>query len=689
MRAAKRVVDRSTTDVPLATPARSENPTGHRRRGLSPGQLSLISSLTLGLILAILAWPLSSAALHVTSGLDPSWRATLAMTVHDQRSFGSQIAFSYGPLGFLVSPGLYYLLVARAAFLFSLVFSTGLFTVLIVALRRTISLPLAVLVAYVIGGLSRLSITALNVDVAVEDVLAVVMIICIALIGKDKGVRLSNDREAQLHPVIWVALGVMFSVFSLVKSSLCLAIGLSLLFTLLCLREQRLKRLFQLALGAIVAFGIGWFVTGNGFRNLVPFVKTTASLISGYAGAMEIEDPSRWYTYWLALFATALVLLVASAYVRQLPRRERTGVALITLATLWFLFKEGFVRHDYHDLVFFVAAPLLLAAFPVSGRLRAVQLMSMLALVVVAAYVSGPISNVVPNPIQGGRNFSAEVRTLLSSHRSAAVMAHSRRVMRREYRADGVTSDMVDRMQSHTADVSPWEQSLIWAYPGIRFDPLPVFQDYSAYTPTLDALNANYLASPTAPTYILHRTDEAIDGKDPYFEGPLTQLTIECRYRQVTASATWQLLARGQDRCGAPVAIKSVSTGLKHWVNVPVAPRGNTLVASFQINEGLWWEIKVNPLQAPRSVPYRQLSPGEGALRDGYRLGVPHSSGVLAPRLFVGLSPWRGRAPSFLGRRSWHDFSGGNGAFLPDTDETALSPVISPALGPPSRTRCR
>ena len=40
------------------------------------------------------------------------------------------------------------------------------------------------------------------------------------------------------------------------------------------------------------------------------------------------------------------------------------------------------------------------------------------------------------------------------------------------------------------------------------------------------------------------------------------------------------------------MAIKSVSTGLKHWVNVPVAPRGNTLVASFQINEGLWWEIK-------------------------------------------------------------------------------------------------
>ena len=38
-------------------------------------------------------------------------------------------------------------------------------------------------------------------------------------------------------------------------------------------------------------------------------------------------------------------------------------------------------------------------------------------------------------------------------------------------------------MRGETVDVGPWEDAAIWAHPGFRFDPLPVLQDYNAYTP--------------------------------------------------------------------------------------------------------------------------------------------------------------------------------------------------------------
>ena len=88
------------------------------------------------------------------------------------------------------------------------------------------------------------------------------------------------------------------------------------------------------------------------------------------------------------------------------------------------------------------------------------------------------------------------------------------------------------------------EQSAAWAYPEVHFDPLPVIQDYSAYTSYLDQLDRSYLGTPEAPRFIL-RSPGAIDGRNPVFEPPATQLAIECHYHQVMATTVWQLLNEG------------------------------------------------------------------------------------------------------------------------------------------------
>src|SRR5580704_6106952 len=151
---------------------------------------------------------------------------------------------------------------------------------------------------------------------------------------------------------------------------------------------------------------------------------------------------------------------------------------------------------------------------------------------------------------------------------------------------------MLTLMRGKTVDVSPWEQTVIWSHPHVRFDPLPVLQDYGAYTPSLDQDDVRFLASAQAPQYILRQPTAALDGRNPTFEPPATQLAIQCRYREVVADAAWQLLVRRPDRCGQPRLLKTVDTGLGRWVGVPTAPEGDAVVATFELPDSTWTKFE-------------------------------------------------------------------------------------------------
>lgn len=570
---------------PVSRLGKSAHSTTRPRRRLrrSSGWQHLVTSdLFLGLVLAVLAWPTSTKSLVATVGLDSSWRAAITMATHSHMAFGSHVVFPYGPLGFLVAPALYFASTAILAFIFTLAFSAGLFGTLVWSLRRTIPLPLAVAAAYIVGGISRLSADSVGINVAVEDVVAVVLIACVFVI---------SCRPDDRAPVwIWISLGGVLSFLSLIKIGLAVAIGASIVITVACLHSGRRRAVGWLTLGAVPVFCLGWFGTGNGFQNMIAFAKSAVAVTSGYGAAMSTGMPPLWYSYWLAGFASVLICVFAVAHSRGLARQSRIGIGLVTLISLWFLFKEGFVRHDpTHDTVFFVAAPLLLAAFLPPWRSKAWLVAGMLSLTFVTTSVVGSIPESLTQPVQATQNFVNEAIALASSPRRLAIIAKSRRLLRADY---GLPNEMVAAMRGQTVDVSPWEQTVVWAFPDLHFDPLPVIQDYGAYTPSLDQLDTDYLASPNAPRYILRQPTQAIDGKDPAFEPPATQLAIECRYREVAANPTWQLLQRRNDRCGHVRRLGETTTGLDQRVTVPAAPGDDEVVASFNLPDGLWSKLE-------------------------------------------------------------------------------------------------
>jgi hypothetical protein len=316
---------------------------------------------------------------------------------------------------------------------------------------------------------------------------------------------------------------------------------------------------------------------------------------------MSIEDPTRRYDYWLAALVVVLIAGFAVVHGRGLARRSGIGIGLVALVVVWFLFKEGFVRHDIHDLIFFAVAPLILVALTPWPRSWLVVPV-LLVLTGVTATVAGGFPFFVTRPDAAVRNFSSEAATLASSARTAAVIHHSRRSLRDSY---AIPNRMLAMMAGQTVDVSPWEPTVAWAYPQLRFDPLPVITDYNAYTSSLDQLDTNYLVAPDSPRFIL-RKFEALDGRDPAFEPPNTQLAIECRYRQVVGGASWQLLERGADRCGAMQPLGTVTTGFDDWASVPTAAAGDVVVARFQLTLGWWFKLESVLYKPPAiSLDYR------------------------------------------------------------------------------------
>ena len=188
----------SGTEAPVRTTR------GHPGRGAHANQASrwkraVSSNVFLGLVLAVLAWPSSTGRLIVASGIGSSWRAAVTMASHFHLAFGSRAVFTFGPLGFLVSPQLFYASNTIVACIFTLAFMTAIFTALLWSLRHTLPLPMAALISYFVGGISLVSARYFGTNVAVEDVLALVLIVCVA--------GLSRPGDDPLPLWIWIGLG--------------------------------------------------------------------------------------------------------------------------------------------------------------------------------------------------------------------------------------------------------------------------------------------------------------------------------------------------------------------------------------------------------------------------------------------------------------------------------------------------
>jgi hypothetical protein len=499
----------------------------------------------------VFSWPFASLA--PGAGIDPSWQAALNMGAYHGLDWGRDLVWTSGPLGYLKTPLLFYGRTFEAAMVYSLAIRVATAAVLIVAIRRTLPAAVAVVVAW------------LTMSFLTEDP-ALVLAVVVALLLLERAPAGRNGLLLVAGLGAWAAFETLgkLSIGAVILVVLAVGVGAP--------REDRARRLAAFAGGAMAGLVVLWLARGQSLGALPDYIRYSFSVVFGYSGAMGAEDQAAGWHYWAAL-GIALVALLGAAW-RRADRLRAAAVAIVAIF-LFGEFKEAFVRHDdAHVLYFFTAA---LCVVPALGWGRRRWIAAVVATVLVAVPVIAVMDGA--GAVAPGDSWSAlrgQVRQMADRKRRNDGIAAVRSGLAGLYAVDPKLLSLVAGRPTH---VLPYEASVAWAYQ-LDWRPLPVFQDYQAYTSTLDDLNADRLAGRDGPERILRRVESTVDGRFTRFDPPREYVELFCNFRQLGAAGAWQVLGRIPDRCGAqrPLGpVRKVAWG--ESVKAPAAPAGSAVVA--------------------------------------------------------------------------------------------------------------
>lgn len=501
-------------------------------------------------------------------GLDASWNAGLAMATHHGLRFGREIVFSYGPLGFLQSPYIWFEGLGILAFLFSALLYLAFAVALVRALARVLPLLASAAIAFV-------SIAVLPL---LEQSLLLAVLVAMALLEKPRAPR---ELDA------FVVLAASFAaVEALVKLSTGPTIAAVFLIALIGARAGRWRVGAYLVLFAAEWVAL-WLASGQSLAAAPDFLAHTREIVSGYSSAMIREvDVAPWKVTAASIAAALTTVGLVAATWRGGRFRDRralvAGASLVALAG-FAVFKEGVVRTDAgHLSLYFSAACILWVAIPWSGARRAWLVGGAAAIALVGLPVRPPGMPTNLNAAANVRYAGEQALNLLDGSRRAGLIATGRTDMQSVYALDPPT---LTALSGHTVAIEPWEAGVAWAYE-LDWRPLPVFQDYSAYTSGLDRLNAEAVAGTDGPERILRENPllvypefptQDLDSRYPAWDPPEQQRAVLCNFAPLHTGDRWQVLGRVRDRCGEPRPLGSVEAGEGETVAVPAPGKGEVV----------------------------------------------------------------------------------------------------------------
>jgi hypothetical protein len=512
---------------------------------------------------------------------DGSWQAGLHLAAHQRLSFGGDLLFPYGPLGFLSLPVLYFTSTAALSFVFVSLARVALSALVLRAALRSFPWPLAVVLAYVVGALP-----------VWDSDLLLVGLLFLAVGALERPEWVGSD-------LLLAFAGPLVAVQLLVKTNPGIVGAVLVVVAALVLTSNRVL-LAWLPLSFAGSFVVLWPAAGGSFSDIPAWAHSGEAFVAGYSQGLALEAHGLRWNYAVAAAMLALLAYCVWSRAAELPRRRGVAVALVALAFSYGYFKEGFVRHDVHATFFFGAVATAALAFARRPYARWAAL-AVVVLGAVGAVRTAHVSARYFDPVPPVRAYQFEARTFVQSGRRHELLASSKADVQRSLGLDAAT---LGALEGRTVHVDPYATIAVWAY-GLDWRPLPVFQENVVDTPYLDRRNARLLASADAPERILRERVATVDGEAPQLEAPRTFLVTLCYYRVLRSAGRWAVLARTGDRCGRERRLGSLSVPPGESVDVPSGRADEIVYARFHLHRPFFRRIAdalFKPTQTPRIV---------------------------------------------------------------------------------------
>lgn len=627
-----------------------------------------------------------------SAGLDPSWEFALNRAVAQHMSFGREIVFTYGPYASVITR-MYDPATDRRALYGSLLIGVSYLTaLLLIAHRGRRYLTIALLLFLATYGFPELLL------------LSYAFLLGVYVLKETS--RDSHDKPASLNWQRILVVVVLLSVLGLlplVKGTFLLPVGAcAAISSAFLVYSGRLKQAVLPLVVPVAAGLIFWIIAGQSLGDLPGLFRGFAVLTSGYTEALSttwsVIPPMVGYGLEIAsLGASALVFLSV------IHSTELNVGAKWMLVPLFFAFMLVPVKHGLVTVAGMSAVFASLSVFVMTigflylDKCLIWALSVLVALTVLTSVRQDPaLISAVHEKFGIGVTWRGGGRSdVLEFCLKRAPAAYSRSTYKRTWDTysgawDGVRSRLArgnDLREQYvgalagirkgysvpplkgSVDIYTNDQSVLLASDN-KWDPRPMFQSVTSYTPYIMRLNKEHLRRPDSPDWVLF-APETINERLPSMEDGASWPALLDNYSLVSSDSRFVLLRKKsvtfteskftdvyKESCRTGATVALPRTDGPWFAEVDLKPTmAGSLVGTFYRPPRLQIVLR---LRDGRVMKYRVVS---NMMATGFFVSPLVSSAGEFGSLFAGSNPPEGEnkvesmsiVPEYGGSAFWSD----------------------------------
>ncbi|WP_342756438.1 hypothetical protein [Kineothrix sedimenti] len=458
--------------------------------------------------------------------LDPSWRYFLNIANSLNLKYGTDIYFTYGPLGYIC-----YLmnLDNSSTYWFGIGIWGIIFVIHIILLIWLYKLYLE----------NKLSLTAIVLSVLVYvstmyeserdnyQLYLLLLSVVIYFLGNSKSIIITN-----------LLLSLMFFCkFSTFTSG----VAFITIFIILRFFFDKDKKCILLMLPSLIIAPISYLVYNPSLKGLYEYVTGILRISSGWMKTQQWDDAitNQEYRYLLIIVLLYIMLIIISLLVDY----HKSTILISCSVSLFFAYKYSVTAHG-------IAMGIWLVSMLFSAIVLSIDFRAMYSLIrtkkkyafYYAASIVGCLSIASLLCINLHNNWGQIKDSLKNKVITFATLKDSS-LLPELYDNTYIPSNIIETIGNDTVTTYPWEVGYKAVYTNLNMVYSPSIQNCNEFIPWLDQKVADYFYSEQAPKYIILE-DETIYFHIKYLDNPLTWEAIKDRYNSIITQEGFCLLER-------------------------------------------------------------------------------------------------------------------------------------------------
>jgi hypothetical protein len=322
----------------------------------------------------------------------------------------------------------------------------------------------------------------------------------------------------------------------------------------------------------------------------------------------------------LIMSIPTLVLYIFWVFNKNQNNRKHLKFLFISPITIFFFFKEGYMRFDLpHVMIFFLLAAtfFLILTMIKNGKTNKILLYFTYGMIIVYSFSSLFLFSellvypTIQDPTVSetlieatktlGFAYSAsnlpyvplQLEYLVNDEQLELNKDEQKQNLKNSFSplsqsTRELSQSTLKLLGNHTVDVIPFDIALVHAN-GLNYQPRPLMATVG-YTQSTDRMNAKHFTSASSPDYILYEK-KALDYHYPLFDEPSTFRTLLCYYNPVHHDGERIVLEKNDKNiCLGEEIISAETVNFEELVAVPISTEGY-LFAKINIQQNLLGKI--------------------------------------------------------------------------------------------------